>query len=744
MKQNFALLTLCLSVLIVCSSALADTISVNFGITLDDANSVDAGESSTVGINAPLTHDGALWNNILLRPSGYGAPSSFTSATQGANHIDLNDSSGSDSGVDLTSTGTFYSNFANTSSPNQESTGDGGLLQSFINLNNTETISLSGLATWAPYGYKVYAVFDIGSVTRTYAVTMTDGTTSQAFWTADTSATDADTDNDGVIGWIPSSATTSGTAVSDANFAVFGEFTGDTLTISGDAVSGRATLSGFQIVALTEPPATIHSFTATPSSFDQGDTVTLNWDVSDADSVSIDQGIGSVGATGTTSLTPSATTTWTLTATRGTRVTTSLVTATLSKGPITVYLLSGQSNMQGTARTSMLPTELLDMPEIILYAAGSGVSSSIASQWVDLQPANGSTFGPEIGFGERLRDLCRGEKIAFIKYAASGNSLEINFKPGADTADTTNWGGSFTAMVNTFNSGIAALEADGWQPVIHGMCWQQGEQDAKDGLNVAESNTSADDYGANLDHFINRIREQFAAHASPTGIRFVLGQVLPYAPDGGDVATRFPGRDLVRQAQLDLDENSGAALAKSNTATVPTNSTEHPTHAQDGDEHKPTDEVHLNYVAQLALGKSMAYKMLGLNPQTYAEWSSSHNLSGGQTDDDDDDGVDNLGEYHMGSDPKSGISVHRPTPSIETIDSMDYLTLSYPRNLNALDFQGTAQVSEDLVNWNLDTVPVFIESETSNDGTATIKYRAPWDMTDISHPRVFLRLRITP
>ena len=720
------------------------TVNVNFGITTDNANAVNSGEISIVGISGTEQVDGSKWNNLNLRASGAGTPSTFTAATQGANHIDLDDSSGSDSGIDIRSNGSFYSNFGNVTDGDSTTTGDAGLMQSFINLNSSETISLSGLAAWAPYGYKVYAVFDIGAVNRTYAVTMNDGSTSQAFWTADTSGTDADTDNDGVIGWIQTSATTSGTAVSDANYAVFGSFTGDTLTISGDAVSGRATLSGLQIVAQTEPPATIVSFTATPSSFTAGETVTLNWDVTDADSITIDQALGAVAATGSTPVTPAASTIWTLTATRGATVTTAQVTATLTKGSIDVYLLSGQSNMQGTARSSKLTTEQLSMPDIMLYAAGSGVSGGIANQWVGLQPSNGGSFGPEIGFGERILDLCPGQPIALIKYSASGNSLEIAFKPGADASDTGNWGGSFTAMVNTFNNGIAALEADGWQPVIHGMCWQQGEQDAKDGLNVSESNTSADDYGANLSHFIGRIREQFASHASPSGIRFVSGQVLPYAPAGGDVATRFPGRDLVRQATLDSAEDSGDTFAVTNTGAVATNSTDHPSHENEVDGYRDTDEVHLNHVAQLALGRSMAYEILNLSPQSYSDWSTGHGLTGDDDEDDDKDGIDNLGEFYLGSDPLDKTSTARPTSTIETIDGQEYLTLSYIRNLNALASVGVTQVSEDLVNWNNGTAPVFIESVKNNDDTATLKYRTPWHLADGAHPRIFLRLQISP
>ncbi|MCH7229105.1 sulfatase-like hydrolase/transferase, partial [Haloferula sp. A504] len=399
---------------------------------------------------------------------------------------------------------------------------------------------------------------------------------------------------------------------SDASGVIVFDFSRSNNSLAG---SISATFNAMSITPPSGPQATIHSFTASPEQFTEGTDVTLSWDVSDADSVSINQGIGAVAASGSLVVRPSDTTTWTLTATRGGNQVTAQATATnTSLGEIHVYLLGGQSNMQGIARSSKLPPELLSIPEIRLYAAGTAVSSNIANQWVTLRPpgSNGNEFGPEIGIGERLRDLRPGTPIALIKYADGGTSLELGWKPGANAADTANWGPQFTGFVNTVSNGLAALEAEGWQPVIHGMCWQQGEQDAKDGLNVAESSTSADDYGANLAHFVSRIREQFAPYAAPEGIRFVPGQVLPYAPDGGDVQARFPGRDLVRQAILDADEGSGATHSIPNTQSVPTNSVGYPTHAQEVDGHRDTDEVHLNATAQLKLGRSMANALLGL------------------------------------------------------------------------------------------------------------------------------------
>ncbi|MGJ8673530.1 sulfatase-like hydrolase/transferase [Rubritalea sp.] len=69
--------------------------------------------------------------------------------------------------------------------------------------------------------------------------------------------------------------------------------------------------SAFQLLI----PPTIVNFSASPLVVDAGDTTTLSWEVADADSLVIDQGIGSVGLSGSTQVTVNADTTYTLTAT---------------------------------------------------------------------------------------------------------------------------------------------------------------------------------------------------------------------------------------------------------------------------------------------------------------------------------------------------------------------------------------------------------------------------------------------
>ncbi len=96
----------------------------------------------------------------------------------------------------------------------------------------------------------------------------------------------------------------------------------------------------------------INSFTSNASSIDVGQTVTLTWSTSNASSVTISPGIGTVGASGSTTVTPGATTTYTLSATggSGSTVTSSTTVNVIPRVPPTLTVLqptiqSGQSTV---------------------------------------------------------------------------------------------------------------------------------------------------------------------------------------------------------------------------------------------------------------------------------------------------------------------------------------------------------------------------------------------------------------
>jgi hypothetical protein len=83
-----------------------------------------------------------------------------------------------------------------------------------------------------------------------------------------------------------------------------------TVTDSGGLSSSATT----RVTSTTPTSATIVRFDATPNNISAGQTSTLNWVVQGATSVSINNGVGNVAATGSTTVTPSTTTTYTLTA----------------------------------------------------------------------------------------------------------------------------------------------------------------------------------------------------------------------------------------------------------------------------------------------------------------------------------------------------------------------------------------------------------------------------------------------
>ena len=261
-------------------------------------------------------------------------------------------------------------------------------------------------------------------------------------------------------------------------------------------------------------------------------------------------------------------------------------------GPIDVYLIGGQSNATGQGYLANLPKDFAADPRVLLFHSGRPHLNSGASpnSWVPLRQASESPdrFGPELGFGNRLQGLLPDRKIALIKHAQSGSNLFSQWNPGRDAADRDHFGPQFKAFVETVELGLAGLRDRGYEPTIRGMIWQQGESDSK--------GDAAGAYGANLAHFIARVREQF--HASE--LVFVYGYVMP-PPNSG------PGRDLVRKGQKDVNQDSGTSLAVKRAFVVETDDLSQ--RADDPNSPLPKDRNHFGTAGTLELGRRMAEKM---------------------------------------------------------------------------------------------------------------------------------------
>ena len=155
---------------------------------------------------------------------------------------------------------------------------------------------------------------------------------------------------------------------------------------------------------------------------------------------------------------------------------------------------------------------------------------------------------------------------------------------------------TLACLVETVQLGLKGLRAQGYEPTIRGMLWQQGEGDAK-------KEKTASDYGKNLARFIARVREQFQA----PDVLLIYGYVLP-PPNAGH------NRDLVRQGEKDVDPNSGALLAVKGAFVVATDDLSQ--RADDRNTRYPKDHGHFGTAGMLELGRRMADKMVEHLPKT--------------------------------------------------------------------------------------------------------------------------------
>jgi cytoskeletal protein RodZ len=79
----------------------------------------------------------------------------------------------------------------------------------------------------------------------------------------------------------------------------------------------------------------INSFNSTPAAVADGSPAVLDWNVSNATALIIDQGVGSVSSSGTSIVTPVATTTYTLTAVNAAGAVTKSLTVTVNSASVT-------------------------------------------------------------------------------------------------------------------------------------------------------------------------------------------------------------------------------------------------------------------------------------------------------------------------------------------------------------------------------------------------------------------------
>ena len=221
-----------------------------------------------------------------------------------------------------------------------------------------------------------------------------------------------------------------------------------------------------------------------------------------------------------------------------------------------LYLLAGQSNMDGRGQVSKL-SEQQRKPndQAIIFYRNEKISSN---GWQPLAPGfslppkyrgklPSSTFGLEIGFSQAMLRANPAAKLALIKGSKGGTNLRADWKPGVK-GDRESQGPQYRDFIETIRLATSELTKRGDTYTIRGLLWHQGESDKKSKTEL---------YASRLTELIDRIREDVGVPDLPV----VVGEVF----DNGE-------RDNVREATQNVAKASptvGLATCEGTTTSDP-------------------------------------------------------------------------------------------------------------------------------------------------------------------------------
>ena len=271
-----------------------------------------------------------------------------------------------------------------------------------------------------------------------------------------------------------------------------------------------------------------------------------------------------------------------------------------------LYYLGGQSNMEGfgsnrdlseqdrqpvehawifqsTPMTDQQPALGLGKWSPVQPGHGTGFTSDGKSnQWTD-------RFGVELSFARALRERNPHRKVAIIKYARNGSSIDRRaagnwgcWEPDFEAAqgehrDKNQYDQCLATIESAFS--VGDIDGDGTQDrlVPAGILWMQGESDAMYGEEVAR------EYPKNLKRLMDLLRAALRRDDLPVAI----GRISDSKKGTTELTWRYG--DLVRQGQADFVDSDGYAKLVTQT-----------------DEYKYSDPWHYDSQGYIELGKRFA------------------------------------------------------------------------------------------------------------------------------------------
>ncbi len=204
--------------------------------------------------------------------------------------------------------------------------------------------------------------------------TVPQGSSALLSWTT-TNATSVNIDQG--IGTVAASSSTSVTPAATTTY-----------TVTATNATGVATATATLTVGPTLPTASIG---VSPAGIAPGESATLSWSTTNATSVSIDQGVGSVAATGSVTVSPAVTTTYTITASNAQGSVARSTTLTVNPPAAGTTYFSVNAGF-----TDVIPHQIVrtNSDRLYLFVARQPYTSVVSAYWTTNPglPGSGSDF----------------------------------------------------------------------------------------------------------------------------------------------------------------------------------------------------------------------------------------------------------------------------------------------------------------------------------------------------------------
>lgn len=237
---------------------------------------------------------------------------------------------------------------------------------------------------------------------------------------------------------------------------------------------------------------------------------------------------------------------------------------------VKLFLLAGQSNMDGCGRWHELPADHQQPPGNVK------IWDNRDSKWVPLGQdttaiARNQQFGPEVAFARSLSKAYPDHEIALVKTSAGGTKLHTQWTPGKSM---------YERFTRNYRNAVADLEKAGGKCEIAGMLWMQGESDS-------ETVEMAGAYEENLKAMFRDVRQKTGKGKLPIVMGRISSSLLKKTP------WNFDHAPVVRKAQ------EAVAAADPDVSIINTDPLS-----------TLKDNTHFDTAAQLTLGGEMAKLML--------------------------------------------------------------------------------------------------------------------------------------